>query len=361
MTMVDVPKSSQLTGESAVTTPRPPLSGRLLASVALGGVGVLIVVFVVMWFWVNDAPVTGEQKTTAHLEVFKTSASVAVMLGGLGALYLAARRQRTQERELDHAVRVADINRRHTERVAAASEDDAARRRVTELYTKAADQLGSDKAPVRLAGLYALERLAQDNPDQRQTIINLWCAYLRMPYVPPSWTGPSSTTGDQPPGVRRPLLRNPHRRTELRRPEPEVVTPFSPTESAEAVLERDVRTSVQRLLAEHLRPRLDDTDKPHPHYWPEVSEIDLTDATLVNLDFSKCRLPTSVSFKRATFVGSGNFAFTSFTGEPRFDLAHFSTQAYFRNAKFLSGASFDYAKLTGAFFAGAIFSGDYRQ
>ena len=41
---------------------------------------------------------------------------------------------------------------------------DATERRVTELYTKAADQLGSDKAPVRLAGLYALERLAQDNP-----------------------------------------------------------------------------------------------------------------------------------------------------------------------------------------------------
>jgi len=37
---------------------------------------------------------------------------------------------------------------------------DATERRITELYTKAADQLGSEKAPVRLAGLQALQRLA---------------------------------------------------------------------------------------------------------------------------------------------------------------------------------------------------------
>ena len=98
-----------------------------------------------MWLWINITPATGEQKTTAHLEVFKTTASVAVMLGGIGALYLAARRQRTQEAEHAHAVRVAEINRLHAERVAAATEDDAVRRRVTELYTKAADQLAPTK------------------------------------------------------------------------------------------------------------------------------------------------------------------------------------------------------------------------
>ena len=28
------------------------------------------------------------------------------------------------------------------------------------------------------------ERLAQDNAEQRQTIVNVLCAYLRMPYQP---------------------------------------------------------------------------------------------------------------------------------------------------------------------------------
>ncbi|MEU3767893.1 hypothetical protein AB0E55_22815 [Amycolatopsis keratiniphila] len=51
-----------------------------------------------------------------------------------------------------------------------------------ELYTKAVEQLGSEKTPVQLGGLYALERLAQDNESQRQTIVSVICAYLRMPY-----------------------------------------------------------------------------------------------------------------------------------------------------------------------------------
>ena len=38
---------------------------------------------------------------------------------------------------------------------------------------------------MRLGGIYTLERLAQDNPDQRQTIVNVICAYLRMPFTPP--------------------------------------------------------------------------------------------------------------------------------------------------------------------------------
>ena len=121
---------------------RPPLSSGRLAAVAVLGLAVLGTAFVGMWFWISTTPATGEQKTTAHLEVFNTTASVAVMLGGIGALYLAARRQRTQEGEHDHAVRIAEITRRHAERVASATEDDAARRRVTELYSNAAELLG---------------------------------------------------------------------------------------------------------------------------------------------------------------------------------------------------------------------------
>ena len=37
-----------------------------------------------------------------------------------------------------------------------------------------------------MAGLYALERLGQDNPKLRQTVIDVICAYLRMPYTPPA-------------------------------------------------------------------------------------------------------------------------------------------------------------------------------
>ena len=94
-------------------------------------------------------------------------------------LLLAARRQRYVELDLEQ------------------KEHDANERRVTELYGKAADQLGSDKAPVRLAGVYALERLAQGQLQHRQTVVNLLCAYLRMPYTPPKDEGDKDAAQEQ--------------------------------------------------------------------------------------------------------------------------------------------------------------------
>src|ERR1700722_15145163 len=61
-----------------------------------------------------------------------------------------------------------------------------------ERFATAADQLGSDKpAAVRLAGVYAMAGLADDWEDNRQTCVDVLCAYLRMPYEPaPGEDGP---------------------------------------------------------------------------------------------------------------------------------------------------------------------------
>ncbi|MFD0476505.1 hypothetical protein ACFQ0B_55965 [Nonomuraea thailandensis] len=48
----------------------------------------------------------------------------------------------------------------YTSRTLAVSEQG----QITDRYTKAAEQLGSDKRDVRLAGIYALQRLATDSP-----------------------------------------------------------------------------------------------------------------------------------------------------------------------------------------------------
>ena len=109
----------------------------------------------------------GTEQDTNRLDAVRTAASIIVDTGGAAALLLAARRQRATELGLAQQHLAADR-----------AEHDATERRITELYAKAADQLGSPKAPVRLAGLYALERLAQDNPRHRQTVVNVICAYL---------------------------------------------------------------------------------------------------------------------------------------------------------------------------------------
>ena len=92
-----------------------------------------------------------------------------------------------------------------TEEIATVLSDfDATERHITELYTKAVEQLGSDKAPVRFGGLYALERLAQDNPAHRQAIVNVICAYLRMPFsptAPASKPEPEAAEGRKEPGT----------------------------------------------------------------------------------------------------------------------------------------------------------------
>jgi hypothetical protein len=133
------------------------------------------------WWLLSIAAADPKTSAFVQIDAIRTGLSAAVGTGGAFALLLAFRRQRSTEVSAVHTI------------------TDATERRVTELYTKAADQLGSDKAPVRLAGLYALERLAQDNPSQRQTIVNVVCAYLQMPYTPPGATpvepGPSSGDG----------------------------------------------------------------------------------------------------------------------------------------------------------------------
>lgn len=58
-------------------------------------------------------------------------------------------------------------------------------RTLNERFITAADKLGSDKPPaVRLAGVYALAGLADDWPENRQTCVDVLCAYLRLPYEP---------------------------------------------------------------------------------------------------------------------------------------------------------------------------------
>ena len=69
-------------------------------------------------------------------------------------------------------------------------------RTLNERFATAAGQLGSDKPPeVRLAGVYAMAGLADDWPENRQTCVDVLCAYLRLPYDP--------DPGDEAPGPER--------------------------------------------------------------------------------------------------------------------------------------------------------------
>ncbi|MEJ2856508.1 MULTISPECIES: pentapeptide repeat-containing protein [unclassified Saccharothrix] len=213
-------------------------------------------VLLALWWWVGDQNLTGKDLATARLDAVKVASGIAVGGGGLFALYLAARRQRTQELELDQR----RWEHQHTI-------EDAAERRVTDLYAQAAEQLGSDKAPVRLAALHTLARLGDGNPSHRRTVLDLLCAYLRMPYDPPT-----DPTDDG------------HR---------------------ERTQEREVRLTAQRIATARLRPTVGpwySIPAPNPLHWPGEFDLDLSGATLLDFGLTGCVVRTG-TFRGARFHG----------------------------------------------------------
>ena len=286
-----------------------------------------------------------------RIDVVKTALSVGAGSGGVVALVLAGRRQWSTEQA-----------HRLSERSSAASEHDATQRRITDLYGKAVDQLGSDKAPVRLGGLYALERLAQDTPELRETVVDVLCAYLRMPYTPPPDTPPAPPSrGVHPARKGRPNHLVPAVRT-------------GSDEHRQALLERDVRLTAQRLLARHLRPDPGDDGKPtNPRYWTTLAGepigLDLTGATLIDFDLVGCHLAKSTfrraafveraDFRRVTFTSGASFGRATFTGNALFGGVTFAGEALFGGVTFSRDALFDGAAFTGnARFGGVTFAGN---
>ncbi|WP_084211080.1 pentapeptide repeat-containing protein [Pseudonocardia acaciae] len=294
--------------------------------------------------WLLIAYGQGTEADRNQLEAIKTAGTIVLGGGGAGALWLAARRQRTSE----IALRQKDLDQALQERIAQAADRDALERRVTDLYSKAADQLGSDTAPVRLAGMYALERLAQNNPDQRQTIVNLLCAYLRMPYKTPdssnrtrasSATTRTQAAHEEPPhGIQSDSQIDAQQR-----------------EREQAAQELQVRLTAQRILAIHLHPG-DDPYNPLSTFWAGVG-LDLAGATLVNLDFTGCHLAVA-RFSEARFIGETLFSEAQFTTRAQFGGAHFRSIARFNEARFTGDAQFSGTQFTrGALFDGTYFTG----
>ncbi|MFI6320631.1 pentapeptide repeat-containing protein [Nonomuraea sp. NPDC050556] len=170
----------------------------------------------------------------------------------------------------------------------------------TDRYGKAAEQLGHAAAPVRLAGLYALEQLAQNSPALRQTVVDVICAYLRMPYD---------------------------------------------LDSSQAQEEKQVRLTAQRVLTGHLRCLLPGRrhwwqrrERPPARFWTDI-RIDLTGAVLFDLDLSMCRTSQAL-FTGAAFHGRADFRGAIFFGRASFRGATFHGAADYELAEFHAGSDF---------------------
>jgi hypothetical protein len=254
---------------------------------------------------------SGTDLANADLDAVRTGLAAGAGAGAAVGLMLAFRRQH------------------HQEIVTVLTDLDATERRITELYTKAVEQLGSDKAPVRLGGLYALERLAQDNHAHRQTIVNVFCAYLRMPFPPESWSR------------------------------------FNRAQDSKAIAEalkdtweqeKQVRLTAQSILADHLRKHQDDPDSISGRFWPDI-RIDLRGATLIDFGFHDVTVE-EVWFDGATFIGIAQFYRATFASIARFEEATFASDATFSSSIFSCNAKFNNVRFNGqTWFSMATFDG----
>ncbi len=302
----------------------------------------MVLAGVAAWWLVDPMSVSEPNDRASAIQAAFT---IAFGFGGVATLGLFTRRQWHQERVHEHERRVA-ADARH----------DAEQRRITEQYMKAVEQLGHEKAPVRLGGLYALDRLGRNHPEQRQVIAEVWCAYLRRRYAPPAAilaeeaareTG-AAEEGDAPPGRAAGAV------------------------EAEAADEYEVRMTAQRLLIGHLkdpRPR-GERDGARPEeteeYW-HLDQVDLTGATLIGADFKGCRLPRlkadHARFHRLTwfidvhFEGNALFGEARFEGNAWFTDARFAGDVWFSRAEFKADTGFSKARFDGeGWFDGARFA-----
>jgi len=261
-----------------------------------------------------------------HLDIadaFNIAWKVALLPPGVVTARIAIDRINLSKREHHHAVQVARN-----------SEFDATQRRITELSAKASDQLGSDKATVRIGGLTDLERLGQNNPDLRQTVIDRICAYLQMAYVMPT------------------------REHEDDQPKANLASQAVVTQDGghEARQEMKVRLTAQRILIRHTKWPQSDTQPPDI-FWPGVA-LDLSDATLIDLDMSYCRI-AAADFAGTRFLGNSAFDRMMINRYTNFGDARFEDNTSFRGVTFSGGVSFRATSFGGgASFNGTSFSGD---
>lgn len=234
---------------------------------------------------VADSAVTSIQVATlvvAGLAVVATLVSAWLLRRtGKGTVSAAQRAAAASERSADAAETSAKaaqdavgVNAETAAGVAQRALADALAKR----YQDAAEQLGHDRAAVRLAGVYAMGRLADDWPERRVECVEVLCAYLRMPW-----------------------------------------------DLAEEEGEHQVRSAVLALIGEHVREGVGEGG------WSEIG-LDLSGATLPQFNYAKCAF-RYIDLTGARFTGQSSFFHTTFQYFADFSRSHVQGQLYLGNTR----------------------------
>ena len=222
-------------------------------------------------------------------------------------------------------------------------------------YTTAIEQLSSDKASIRLGGVYTLVGLVDEwltdektipnvegRREEGQVIINNLCAYIRSPFL----------LAERAEQLDKPYAKYLQKDFDGDKEKFDADKRSFARDKAALEEERQVRLSIIKEMHEHLH----NAEKPGP--WSGF-DYDFSNAHFFYpIDFVYSYFGVFSNFSGVTFTEDANFFGAEFTGGANFNEATFTKRANFSEAKFTRGAYFSEAKFTRAVFFKATFTKD---
>jgi len=316
-------------------------------------------------------PIIFFQEKTAEQLLAQSNLRLALLYttgGGIAALgLLETYRKNTNDRTKANAdINAALKNQEHQTKVLkeqirqfdenAFKERKAERR---ERYTKAVEQLGDEKAPIRMGGVYTLVGLVDEwieekslSDDERfkegQVIINNLCAYIRSPFALASYYDELSEDAPSLEGSYK------DKKEEFY------------VDKAILDSEADVRLSIIK----EIHDRIQGPDKNTPGAWSDFEydfsgstffyPIDLTNSYYAKpINFSGSTYKGWANFSRSTYQGGANFSDSTYQGEANFRGSTYKSGADFRGSTYHAWANFtDSTYQAWANFSGSIYKGE---
>ena len=210
-------------------------------------------------------------------------------------------------------------------------------------YTTAIEQLSSDKASIRLGGVYTLVGLVDEwltdkktipNIEKRrqegQVIINNLCAYIRSPFL----------LAERAEQLDKPYAKDLQKDFDGDKEKFDADMRSFAQEKAALEEERQVRQSIIKEICERLQ------EFGAPGLWSEF-DYDFSNAHFFYLTlFTSGYFDALSYFHGATFTQDASFCRTTFTGYARFSGAKFTKDANFSGATFTRDTDFTGAKFT---------------
>ena len=199
-----------------------------------------------------------------------------------------------------------------------------------ERYTKAVEQLGDEKAPIRMGGVYTLvglidEWLEDDSIDkyedrlkEGQVIINNLCAYIRSPFTLAARYDELSEDNPSSDGIYKDNQQKFY------------------ADKAEFKAEADVRLGIIK----EIHDRLQDSGKNAPGAWSDF-EYDFSGSTFFYpIDLTNSYYAKPINFRGSTYKGRADFSASTYRKGANFRNSTYKSWAYLSASTYKSWANF---------------------